>query len=81
MRKKKNLPTAQDTSFDVSWPFFRLIHLRRHCRCLAVLELHPYPPCEQLLMAVVLGAGVLAVSVVAVVLRQWHRYNIDKTYH
>jgi hypothetical protein len=36
-------------------------------------ELHPFPPREQLLAAVVLGAGVVAVSVVVVVLGQWRR--------
>jgi hypothetical protein len=33
----------------------------------AVLELLLFPPCEQLLTAVVLGAGVVAVAVVVIV--------------
>ena len=35
-------------------------------------ELHLFPPHKQLLVAVVLGAGVVAVSVIVMVLGQWH---------
>ena len=52
-----------------------------HARALRVLQLYPFPPREQLLAAVVLGPGVVAVSGVVVVLRLRRRYNTDKTYH
>ena len=42
-----------------------------------VLQLYPFPPREQLLTAVVLGPGVVAVSGVVVVLRLRRRYNTD----
>ena len=35
---------------------FRLVWWR-HCHCLAILQLYPFPPCEQLLAAVGPGAG------------------------
>jgi hypothetical protein len=43
--------------------------------------LYPFPPREQLLAAVVLGPGVVAVSGVVMVLRLRRRYNADKTYY
>jgi len=97
MRRKKNVPTAQETLFDVSWAFFfvfpaflslfpllplialspsRLqspcslsLHLAWWWRwpCLTILQLYPFPPNEQLLMAVVLGPGVVAVSGIVMV--------------
>jgi hypothetical protein len=49
--------------------------------CLAVLQLYLFPPHEQLLAAVVLGPGVVAVSAVLVVLRLRRCYNMSKIYH
>ena len=59
MRKKVNLQMAQETSNDVSWAFFLVLPFL-------------FPPCEQLLAAVVLGAGAVPVSVIVVVFGQWH---------
>jgi hypothetical protein len=114
MSRKKNLPTAQETSFDVSWAFFSFTPPSFPCfpffpsslrlpvtssrlvrchsiwlgggvgvgvGCLAALQLYLFPPREQLLAAVVLGPGVVAVSGVVVVLRLRRRYNADKTYY
>ena len=55
-----NLQMAQETLNDVSWAFFLMLPFS-------------FPPRERLLATVVLGGGVVAVSVVVVVLGQWHR--------
>jgi hypothetical protein len=52
-----------------------------HVRALRVLQLYPFPPHEQLLVAVVLGPGVVAVLGIVMVLRPRHHYSTDKTYH
>ena len=60
---------------------FVTIHRRRRCRSLGLLWLYPFPPRKQLLAAVVLTGGVMAMLVAVVVWRQRHRYTIDKTYY
>ena len=50
---------AQEMLNNVSWAFLLVLPFL-------------FPPCEQLLAAVVLGGGVVAVSAVVVVLGQWH---------
>ena len=66
-------------------PFFLVqfvtIHRWRRCRSLGLLWLYPFPPHEQLLTAVVLSGGVMAVLVAVMVWRQRHCYTIDKTYY
>jgi hypothetical protein len=83
MMKKKNLPTAQEMLHDISWAFlfsFPLLFVPT-CHCLLALWIlshcPQFPPCEQWLVAVVLGAALVVVVVVVVV---WHCGVIDKTY-
>ena len=83
--QKKKLACGPRDIINVSWAFFFVrfiaIRRRRHCCSLGLLWLYPFPPREQLLAAVVLTGGVMAVFVAVVVWRQWRRYTIDKTYY
>ena len=83
--EKKKLTCGPRDVDDVSWAFFFVrfvaIRRRRRCRSLGLLWLYPFPPREQLLAAVVLTGGVMAVLVAVVVWRQRRRYTIDKTYY
>ena len=76
---------AQETLMTSLGPFFFVqftaIHRWWHCHSLSLLWLYPFPPHEQLLAAVVLSGGVVAVLVTVVVWRHQRRYTIDKTYY
>ena len=63
MRRKKNLPTAQGTSFDVPWAFFHCFPLLGGIAILSFCSSTHSHPGKQLLAAVVLGAEVVVVLV------------------